>query len=208
MSVEIKPHISELEYIIALDFETTGLDEQNDEVLEVAAVFVSIRDGLLVEHRRFQTVLPFTSQIDTWHEKVLEMHTKNGLLAECVAANRRLNGQRDKFRDYHNQVDVSLAAMAAGHPPDSKWTLLGNSVHFDLRFLWRLFPKLATHVSHRVFDVSVIRLFCEALGKPYAKGEPVHRAMPDVQESLRLYNEYREWTICNAVLAAATAVPT
>lgn len=186
-------HIPELDFVIGLDLETSGLNEQKDQVLEVAAIFGSFKDGCFVESSRLQRVLPLQSNIEDWHEKVLEMHTKNGLLAECVALRKNLRGCSGGFDGWRADVDKELARRAAVRPKDRTWTLLGNSVHFDLRFVRRLFPELAKHLSHRVMDVSSIRLFCEMLGKPYVKGDEAHRAMPDVEASLRLLQEYRGW---------------
>jgi oligoribonuclease len=188
-----KAHIPELDFVLGFDIESSGLGEQTDQVLEVAAIFGSFRNGEFVEATRLQRVLPLQSNIEDWHEAVLEMHTKNGLLAEAVALTKRLRVKPGGCDDYRFDLDKQLALTASVRPKDRKWTLLGNSVHFDLRFVWRLFPELSKHVSHRVIDVSSIRLFCEMLGRPYVEGEAAHRAMADVEASLDLLQEYRKW---------------
>jgi oligoribonuclease (3'-5' exoribonuclease) len=186
-------HVRELKHVCALDLETSGLDEQHDQILEVAAVFGSFVDGAFVEKGRVQRVLPITSTIENWHEKVLEMHSKNGLLAEAMKVRKacleKVYG--DPLRDVVESLDRHLAGFRCD--VGQKWTLLGNSVHFDLRFVRRVFPAFAKKLSHRVIDVSSIRLFCESLGRPYVKGEVAHRAMADVEASLKEFAACQQW---------------
>ena len=106
---------------------------------------------------------------------------------------------------YVNDLDQALAKRAQYLlPPKTKWTLLGNSVHFDLRFLRRHLPEFSKHLSHRVIDCSAIRLFCEALGRPYNKSEPAHRAKDDVEESIKLFYDCRDWVASTAFAVGAS----
>ncbi len=204
-----EPRISELENVLALDLETSGLDEGTSQVLEIACVFGAIRDGSFVECEsgaRFQRVLPLVTNIEDWHEEVLKMHTANGLLAEAVKLRKELKARSEIRRDdrrhtdgYFFDLDSMLAQRAIGGlPPKAKWTLLGNTVHFDKRFLSRHFPQLHANLSHRIIDCSSLRLFCESMGRPYNKGDVAHRAMPDVEQSLELFAACRNW--CRVVL--------
>jgi oligoribonuclease len=188
--------IRELDYVCALDLETSGLDEQNDQVLEVAAIFGKIVDGKFVpgttSSRRPHTVnlvLPLITDIEKWHEVVLAMHTSNGLLAEAIKA-KKANGAWARTFD---AVDQALDHAGPALPYKGKITLLGNSVHFDLRFVRRVFPRFAASLSHRVIDVSSTRLFCEGLGMVTEKADPPHRAMPDVLASIAQYERQGEW---------------
>jgi oligoribonuclease (3'-5' exoribonuclease) len=195
--------ISELEYVLALDLETAGTEEDKHEILEVAAVFGRIRGGVFepyLHREQFNFVMPVVSDVTQWHPAVVDMHSKNGLLAEAVKLRQSIIKESAPAgyytlidRDRHRCDDV-LTKAASGLPDGCKWTLLGNLVHFDLRFVRKNFLRFSDLLSHRVLDVSAIRLFTEMLGRPYVKGEPAHRAMPDVQESLRFLGELRDWT--------------
>lgn len=189
---EAEVRVSELDNVVGFDLETSGLDEQGDQILEVAAVFGGFVDGAFVERRRFCVVLPIQSNVEEWHPVVLEMHTKNGLFVEAMAERKRYLA-RERSQPAVETVDKQLVHAAPALPFKQKWTMLGNSVHFDLRFVRRLFPLFAGQCSHRVIDVSSIRLFCESLGRPYVKGEVAHRAMPDVEASLREFAACRAW---------------
>lgn len=210
LAKESEARRSELEHVITLDLETTGLDEQAEGVLELYCRFGSICAGEFTPcatESEKHYVFPTMSNVETWNDVVLKMHSANGLLAECIAMRRSLlNG--DERRDglsrtegYFHDVDMGLAKRADYLlPPKCKWTLMGNSVHFDQRFLRRLFPEFSKRLSHRVIDCSAIRLFCEALGRPYAKGAEVHRAKADVEESIRLFNDCRDWCCAQVTL--------
>ncbi len=205
-------YVSELESVVGLDIESSGLDEQGDQILEVAAVFGKFVEGSFVENRRIERVLPLTTDIASWHEKVVEMHSSNGLIAAAIKAKKQAEND---FRSYDDpcqlavdRFDQALIQTAPNLPFKSKWTLLGNSVHFDLRFMRRVFPKFARLLSHRVIDVSAIRLFCESLGRPYVKGEIAHRAMADVQASLTEFHACQQWLRDHFTHAGAVAQAT
>lgn len=210
------PRVSELEHVVPFDLETSGLDEQNDQILEVHMRMGAIRPGGYTDYcapEGLTIVLPILSNILEWHPAVVEMHTKSGLLAEAHAVNNKVQktaayGTPDYSRGLIEKIrnaDESLCRFIDRHwttaegaePP--KWTLLGNSVHFDLRFARRLFPKFAKRLSHRVIDVSAIRIFTEALGLPYQKDEPAHRAAADVAHSIKSFERYQTWVRDTAV---------
>lgn len=183
----------ELDYVCALDLETSGLDEQGDQVLEVAARFGRITlEGWREDGVVFERVLPLITDVRGWHPAVVDMHAKNGLIAAASALGKKQG--EVPYSVSFQECDAELKSIADSlAEPSAKFTLLGNTVHFDLRFVRRVFPEFSKRLSHRVIDVSSIRLFCEGLGKAHVKGEPAHRAMPDVLESLRLYEELRKF---------------
>lgn len=195
-----KTEYNELSYLCALDLETGGLNEQGDQVLEVHARFgvVTVTDGWVPSEFSLSRVLPLIDDVRAWHPAVVEMHTKNGLLVESVAA-RKDENQANDFASAFYRCDADLHKLALsfrqsmGGDDKTKITLLGNSVHFDLRFVKRVFPDFARLLSHRAFDVTAIRLFCQSLGMPKPEGEPAHRAEADVGESLRLLADFRKW---------------
>lgn len=169
---------------IWLDFGTTGLDPATCQVLEWAVVLAADdREGDMSPITQYQGVIhvadPAALEMDPY---VRNMHTKNGLLAECVSSDTSLE-----------ESDAFLAGVCAelGAAPRSI-SLAGASVHFDLAFIRVHLPAFAAYLSHRVFDVTTLKRALESWGPPGAKikREPAHRAMSDVLESL---NEARQW---------------
>lgn len=203
-----KTEYNELDYVCALDLETGGLNEQDDQVLEVHARFGRITsDGWRDSSLAFSRVLPLVDDVRLWHPVALEMHAKNGLLVEAMAARAGQNQAAD-FADSFHKCDEELVNLAVAFSQTfdvrndkARITLLGNTVHFDLRFVRRVFPRFARMLSHRVIDVSTIRLFCQSLGMPKPDGEPAHRAKADVDESLRLLAEFRRYVETREVVS-------
>lgn len=189
---------NELDFLCALDLETGGLNAQSDQVLEVFASFGRIVPATGWEPSEHYTrqVLPLTDDVRSWHPAAVEMHSKNGLLHEA----RKLRVSEDCSEAFRS-LDRALFEQAVkfrgdwGGSEKTPITLLGNSVHFDLAFVRRVFPSFAKTLSHRVFDVSACRLFCESLGMPKSKAEPAHRAEADAAESLRFLAGLREYAL-------------
>lgn len=198
-----------------VDLETTGLNPQEDHVLEIAVAESTLENPYEYTHT-FHTVFPFKGRsidmckIDPF---VLAMHSKSGLWLECA------NGKRI-YKGYDNQPDVvgtidypealrllkryfsvriydlNVQANKNGLPP-VKITIGGSSVHFDMDFLKVLFSpdtdNCLNSLSHRHFDVSAIKLFCKSKGMPdIPKGE-AHRAKDDIVESIAHLKLCDEW---------------
>jgi oligoribonuclease (3'-5' exoribonuclease) len=74
------------------------------------------------------------------------------------------------------------------------WSALaGSSVHFDHGFIKHWWPQLASRFSHRHYDVSAVKLFCESLGMPRLPKAEAHRAREDILESIAHARECVRW---------------
>jgi len=168
--------------LLWIDLETSGLDPEGDQILEVAATAAPYDDPFTVGPM-YHTVLRLknSSQFST---EVKRMHNKNGLFAE--ARESRVN---------INAVERHLMTMVpdANEKEDDLSILAGSSVHFDHGFIRCHMPVLAMRLSHRYYDVSAIKMFCETLGmKPLAK-KKAHRAEKDIIESIEHAKHCQEW---------------
>lgn len=155
-------------------------------VLEIALAVIDDRpEGDLSVVDSIEVVLRFDAAtgpvLDPW---VVKAHTESGLLAEC-AASKMTPRKTDK---------VLLAWLQKVTRTDAPTgiRLAGNSIHFDREWIREHFPKFAACLHHRIFDVTSVQETAEAWvpGFEVYKGK-VHRAMPDILESIEALRRWR-----------------
>ena len=161
------------------DLETTGLDPHKGLLLEFAAALCEDARG-----DDFAIVQQYSSAI---HHKeaqiaavkpdpvVLRMHAENRLWLDVAESTATL-GEVDDFL-------TSLAASLTSRK--NSIILAGTGVHFDLAWSRVHLPQFASYLSHRVFDLTTLRLLIATWGSgaqwPYT---PAHRALDDVHASI------------------------
>ena len=160
--------------LVWIDLETSGLRPDHDVVLEIAVSLADLSSPF--DARPAYHAVLYARPAKTLDPKVLEMHTKNGLFAECACPGAR--------SDFDRIEEELLALVPEVDDPNEKPVLAGSSVHFDHEFLKAEFPKFAARLSHRHYDVSAVKLFCRSLGMPKLPRAEAHRAKDDVLESI------------------------
>ena len=142
--------------LLAVDLETTGLDQFNGSILEIAARILD-KDLNVVD--RFDGILGIgdveLSQMDDY---VTKMHTDNGLMYEAATCD--------------------LADFVQWAQKHGELMLLGNSVTFDRDWLQHHCPEL--DISYRVIDISSFKRLLEHAGSPTMVVESNHRAASDI----------------------------
>jgi oligoribonuclease len=162
--------------LLWLDLETTGLDPRECKVLEVAVMQAEFSSPFAVTPL-YHAVIAFPPyQHQSLSPFILDMHTKNGLLAECAWAVEALHIE---------EVDAALAHLVPQAASREELPVLaGSSIHFDHDFIRVHLPEFAKRLSHRHYDVSAVKLFCESIGMPKLPKAEAHRAQADVLESI------------------------
>lgn len=175
--------------LIFLDLETTGLAD-HDEILEVAAIAV---DDSFEEKARFHRVFntAHTYAYQRMNPFVRDMHFKNGLWMESLRA---------AVDDTPDFIDVAFSGFIRDNCPavgEKDGPLLaGNTISFDRRFIRRWMPETEKLLHYRMFDCSTINELAKRAwpalyeGRGKAPDAP-HRAVYDVEESLKLARYYR-----------------
>lgn len=161
----------------------TGLDIDADALVEVACLVTDSELNVLGEGISV-VIKPSADALAQMNDFVTNMHVESGLLPELERGTTMEDAQRQVL-DY-----VKL------HVPAGKAPLAGNTVGMDRMFLSRDMPELMEHLHYRVVDVSSIkelvrrwypRVFFNA---PAKTGN--HRALGDIQDSIRELRYYRE----------------
>lgn len=169
-----------------IDLETTGLVPGRDAILEFAVILAADdREGDMSAVEEYSGVLRFTRQARETvlpDQFVTDMHSRNGLWAECEASETTLSDVEDFFLETFGQNGSARGLVLAG-----------NSVHFDQAFVRHHMPRFAACLSHRVLDVSTltaaVRAWREGFEPTRAEG---HRALSDIRASLDTARRIRE----------------
>lgn len=175
-------------YLI-LDLETTGLDPEQDMILEVAW---AITDDLQQARQAqiFQALVAVdpgaaAQQADPY---VRKMHEESGLwdALESDHPKSTLENIEDAIVNWSTHIGRSF---------ERPLHLVGNSIgSLDLPFIKRHMPLLAQRLHYRVLDLTSVNLLIQGIGGPDTKvDEPSrHRAADDVRLTIKqMQNQIR-----------------
>jgi oligoribonuclease len=171
------------ENLVWIDLEMTGLDPDNDLIIEIATVVtdkylnVLAAGPVIAVHQSDQAL----AAMDAWNQ---EHHGKSGLI-------ERVNASTIDDSDAMQQtLDFLKEWVAPGESP-----MCGNSIGQDRRFLYRYMPELESYFHYRNIDVSTVkelaRRWAPAIFESVKKKE-THQALDDVLESIDELKHYRE----------------
>ncbi len=170
------------DHLVWLDLEMTGLDAQNDVILQAAVVLTTSALEPLEEF--CCDVWQPASALERMSPFVRDMHQKTGLLARVAAS-------RTDLQAAEKQILERVTGWCA-YPA----LLCGNSIGQDKRFVDRWMPGLSGYLSYRSVDVSSIKVLSKlwygdqrAFAKP-TDGE--HDALFDVRQSIAELKYYRD----------------
>jgi oligoribonuclease (3'-5' exoribonuclease) len=160
-----------------LDVETTGLDKNEDLLLEIA-LLVEERSGLHI------LIAPPRDLLEARLEQnpfVRDMHTKSGLLTQMYGDGLE-QGQKHfaagRFASSYEEAAGLISDFLKTHQVDGdpkSLVLWGNSVHFDIGFLEAKMPSVLKEVHYRRGDVSGLRVDLEAqTGQSYEYPKQKH----------------------------------
>lgn len=173
-----------LDRIVWVDCEMTGLDLGSDALVELACV---VTDGELTELDAGVTVVirPPDEPFATMPDVVREMHTASGLITE-IPDGTTIEAAEALVLDYIKR-----------HVPEArKAPLAGSSVYVDRGFIARDMPELDAYLHYRLVDVSsfkeLIRRWYPRVyfSAPAKRGN--HRALADARESIAELRYYRD----------------
>ena len=169
--------------LIWVDLEMTGLDAQNDVILEVA---VEITDF------EFKTLASYEAIVQQPKDVVVDRMQKNIWWAD-FPENRDEFISKTETGKPSDQVQKEIVELIEAHFGEERAVLAGNSIHNDRNFIKYWWPEFDLKLHYRMLDVSAWKVFMQgAYGIQFEKKE-VHRAFDDIQASIAELQYYLEW---------------
>ena len=170
--------------LIGIDLEMTGLDTNNDKIIEIATIVTDAQLNILAEG------------------PMLAIHQSNEVLNGMDEWNTRQHGQSglvDRVRRStldEAEAERQTIEFLSEYVPEGASPMCGNSICQDRRFMARCMPKLEAFFHYRNLDVSTIKELMARWAPPnvlsgFRKGGS-HLAMDDTRDSIRELRFYRE----------------
>ncbi len=169
--------------LIWVDMEMTGLDPDNDRIIEVAVVVTDSELNVLAEGPVFaiHQADAILDGMDAWNKGT---HGRSGLI-ERVKASTFSEADAEK----------ALIDFLKAYVPNGKSPMCGNTICQDRRFMARGMPKLEAFFHYRNLDVSTLKELCKRWKPELASGfkkHQKHTALADIMESIEELKYYRE----------------
>jgi oligoribonuclease len=163
--------------------EMTGLDPDNDRIIEVAVVVTDPHLNVLAEGPVFAIHQPdeVLDRMDAWNKGT---HGRSGLIDRVKASTVS-----------EADAESAIIAFLKHFVPAGKSPMCGNSICQDRRFMVRGMPKLETFFHYRNLDVSTLKELCRRWKPELASGfkkHQKHTALADIIESVEELKYYRE----------------
>jgi oligoribonuclease len=169
--------------LIWVDMEMTGLNPDNDRIIEVAVVITdsqlnTIAEGPMLAVHQSDEIL---DAMDKWNKST---HTKSGLIDKVKAS--QLN---------EAQVEAQVLEFLKIHVPSGISPMCGNSICQDRRFMVRSMPQLEIYFHYRNLDVSTLKELVKRWKPEIMAGltkESKHEALADIYDSINELKYYRQ----------------
>ena len=168
--------------LIWIDLEMTGLDPDNDYIIEIATVVTDAQLNLIEKG------------------PVIAVHQSDEILAGMDAWNTDQHGgsgltKRVRQSRYDTaQAERETLEFLARHVPANTSPMCGNTICQDRRFLYRHMRELERYFHYRHLDVSTVKELARRWAPDlpgYPKGSS-HLAMDDILDSIKELGYYRK----------------
>lgn len=170
--------------LIWIDLEMTGLNTDQDSIIEIATVVTDAQLNVLAEgpELAISHTLEVLEAMDEWNRG---QHRRSGLWQ------RVLDSQVN-----HAQAEAQTVAFLAEWISAGASPMCGNSICQDRRFLHRQMPRLQSYFHYRNLDVSTLkelaRRWAPSVLGGFAKTSS-HTALSDIHDSIAELRHYRRF---------------
>jgi oligoribonuclease len=166
--------------LLWVDLEMTGLDTQDDVILEVAAEVTDFEFKTLASYEA--VIRHPKGKMDQMNEWCQQQHAASGLLQRIAA-----DGREEK------EVIHELVGFIKAEFGDESAILAGNSIHNDRAFIKSCWPEVDNLLHYRMLDVSSFKILMQSKYDVSFSKKEVHRAFDDIQASIAELQYYLEW---------------
>lgn len=161
----------------------TGLDTQNDVIIEIATIVTDselneLAEGPMLAIHQSDEIM---GGMDEWNTN---QHGKSGLTKRVKNSTLTVaDAERETLEFLRQYVPKGVSPMC------------GNSICQDRRFMARLMPELEDFFLYRNLDVSTLKELAKRWAPDVAKGvvkQSSHLALDDTRDSINELRHYRE----------------
>jgi oligoribonuclease len=185
-------------HIVWLDMEMTGLEPDQDRIIELAMMVTDSQLNVLavseaIAVHQSDAVL---EGMDQWNKTT---HGRSGLVERVKAS--AINERAAELA----MLEFMKPWVAARTSP-----MAGNSICQDRRFMARYMPELERYFHYRNLDVSTIKELCKRWEPDVAKSfkkRSKHTAIADIEESIDELRHYRQHFFINAPSPLPASAP-
>ena len=169
-------------HLVWIDLEMTGLDPEQDRIIEMATIITDgdlnlIAEGPVLAIRQEQSLL---DGMDEWNQT---HHSVSGLLDRMA---------REGVSEI--EAEAQTLTFIESHVEPNAAPLCGNTIWQDRRFLSRYMKSLEGYLHYRMIDVSSIKELAKRWHPKIASGvvkTNQHTALADIRESIEELRYYR-----------------
>jgi len=169
--------------LIWIDLEMTGLDPEQDRIIEIATLVTDADLNILAEGPVI-AVHQSAEQLALMDEWNVRTHTGSGLV------------DRVKASEYDDRrAELTTLEFLKQWVPANASPICGNSIGQDRRFLYKYMPELEEWFHYRAVDVSTLKELARRWKPeilPGFKKTGSHQALDDIRESVAELRYYRE----------------
>lgn len=169
--------------LIWIDLEMTGLDTDEDVIIEIATIITDSQLNILAEGPAIAVKQP-DAMLDGMDEWNTRQHNQSGLVKRVRESAISPAAAEQQTLEFIKQW------VPAGRSP-----MCGNSICQDRRFLHRGMPQLEQFFHYRNLDVSTLKELAARWAPEVRDGfqkQSSHLAMDDIRDSIAELQHYRK----------------
>lgn len=175
--------VQDVQNLIWIDLEMTGLNPETDLIIEIATVITDKNLNILAEgpalavHQSDEAL----AAMDDWNQK---HHGESGLIDRVKASNV-----------FDADAERMTIEFLQHWVPEGTSPMCGNTIGQDRRFLVKYMPKLEAYFHYRSIDVSTLKELAARWSPGLKDGfrkQTKHEALADIHESIEELRYYRE----------------